>query len=66
LGINARVQPQLVIGGKIFSNGEDWTSNGPQAGIAWALFFLQSQCARTNRTLAHPSYLQTGACPVNT
>ena len=28
-------QPQLVIGGKVLSNGEDWTSNGPaQSGIA--------------------------------
>ncbi|KAI9450295.1 hypothetical protein BJY52DRAFT_1303151 [Lactarius psammicola] len=27
--------PQLVIGGKILSNGEDWTSNGPEAGIAY-------------------------------
>ncbi|KAN0138407.1 hypothetical protein V8E53_003870 [Lactarius tabidus] len=27
--------PQLVIGGKILSYGEDWTSNGPQAGIAY-------------------------------
>ncbi|KAH9174041.1 hypothetical protein EDB89DRAFT_1849364 [Lactarius sanguifluus] len=27
--------PQLVIGGEVLSNGEDWTSNGPQAGIAY-------------------------------
>lgn len=27
--------PQLVVDGKIASNGEDWTSNGPQAGIAY-------------------------------
>jgi hypothetical protein len=29
-------QPQLVIGGKVLSNGEDWTSDGPaQSGIAY-------------------------------
>ncbi|KAI0286377.1 hypothetical protein BC826DRAFT_92953 [Russula brevipes] len=29
-------KPQLVIGGVILSNGEDWTSNGPaQSGIAY-------------------------------
>ena len=34
------MQPQLVIDGEILSNGEDWTSDGPQAGIACALFSL--------------------------
>lgn len=46
----ATMQPQLVIGGKIFSDGEDWTSNGPQAGIACEFFSLKSQYARTNCT----------------
>ncbi|KAF8258922.1 hypothetical protein EI94DRAFT_1067736 [Lactarius quietus] len=27
--------PQIVIDGKVVSNGEDWTSNEPQAGIAY-------------------------------
>ncbi|KAH9034130.1 hypothetical protein EDB84DRAFT_76482 [Lactarius hengduanensis] len=27
--------PQLVIGGEVLSSGEDWTSNRPQAGIAY-------------------------------
>jgi len=27
--------PQLVIGGQVISNGEDWTSNGSASGIAY-------------------------------
>ncbi|KAH8996468.1 hypothetical protein EDB86DRAFT_3156144 [Lactarius hatsudake] len=36
--------PQLVIGGEVLSNSEDWTSDGPQAGIAWVPFLSQRQC----------------------
>lgn len=36
--VNSWEQPQLVIGGKILSYGEDWTSYGPaQSGIAYVL-----------------------------
>ena len=36
--VNVSEQPQLVIGGKVLSNGEDWTSYGPaESGIAYVL-----------------------------
>jgi len=54
--------PQLVIGGKVLSNGEDWTSNGPaQSGIA----YLQTgPCLLNGENCALVEYnLNNPACP---
>ncbi len=56
-----RLQPQLVIGGEVVSNGPFWLSNGPQSGIACVLAFSETT-TRKDLTFFSPriSYLQNG------
>jgi hypothetical protein len=43
-----RLQPQLVIGGKVVSEGPFWFGSGPQSGIACVLAFSETKTRQTS------------------